>query len=178
MIKDIECRRRQFLTLAAAGVSGATTIPSSLVGKETRADYVSLGEAHRGTPEIDLRIMNQFGVQPQEVQDFYLACRKALTGKNPERALIEVCRKADRWKLGGPMLGDVTSASVSVWMHLPQPIAVHVTITPEASGVQKTFQLDAAERIFSVRCDGLQSGTAYTYQVTDSRNNDLAWRCF
>ena len=173
MTHCIEFKRRQFLTLTTAGVGGTLAIPSLLVGKEAKANYVSLGDAHKGTPEIDLRIMNQFGVQPQEVQDFYIACREALTGENPERDLAEVCLKADRWKLGGPMLGDVTSTSVSIWMHLPQPIATRVTVATEKGGATKAFQSNVGKRIFSVQCDGLKPDTAYTYQVTDSKSRDL-----
>ena len=173
MFERTEFLRRKFLTLTTAAVGGALSAPSRLMGKEKKANYVSLGDAHKGTPEIDLRIMNQYGVQPQEVQDFYIACREALTGKNPERDVAEVCRKANRWKLGGPMLGDVTSTSVSVWMHVPQPIAVQVIVAQEGSSVSKTFESNAAERIFSIRCEGLLPDTAYTYQVFDSKNRNL-----
>lgn len=158
-------QRRQFLTVATAAVGGTLVAPSLSVGQET----VSLEEAHKGTLEIDLRIMNQFGVQPQEVQDFYIVCRDALTGKNAERDLTEACRKFKRWKLGGPMLGNITSNSVAVWMHLPEPSVVRVVVNQEGAGTSRTFKSDVAERIVSVRCDGLSADTVYTYQVADSK---------
>lgn len=134
---------------------------------------VSLRDAHKGTLEIDLRIMNQYEVQPQAVQDFYAACRAALTGPNPEAALEKVCRVSNRWKLGGPMLGDLTSTGVAVWMHLPEPMRVDVLVTPKAGGASKTSTSAAAERFQSVRCEGLLPDTGYSYTVTDSRGREL-----
>ena len=165
--------RRKFFGLTTAAVGGAMSVPSLLIGKEKRENSVSLKEAHKGTPEIDLRIMNQYGVQPQEVQDFYLACREALTGKNPEGDLAEICRKSNRWKLGGPMLGNVTSTSVAVWMNVPKPIAVQVVVSQEGSGASKTFESEAAETIFSMQCEGLLPDTAYTYQVSNAMDKNL-----
>ncbi|TWU34597.1 PhoD-like phosphatase [Novipirellula aureliae] len=175
MSDSTELQRRQFLKYTSAAVGGALGAPSLSVGQETPSvpDLVSLGDAHKGTLEIDLRIMNQYRKQPQEVQDFYIACREALTGKNPEHDLAEVCRSFNRWKLGGPMLGNVTSTSVSVWMHLPEPIAVRVTVIQEGSGVSKTYASAATERILCVGCEGLRPDTAYTYQVVDAKDRNL-----
>ncbi len=167
MTDPIEIQRRRFLAIAAAsGSLFALPAVSAAQVKANRSEkYVSLGDAHKGTLEIDLRIMNQFGDQPQEVQDFYVACRAALNGANADQAVADVCRKFNRQKLGGPMLGDVTPTSVSVWMHLPEPAAVTVTMTQANGGNSKTFESWAGERIFSVRCNGLLSDTDYTYTV-------------
>lgn len=166
-------QRRQFLISAAAGVGGAFAVPSLLEGKEQTDTFVSLSDAHKGTLEIDLRIMNQFGEQPQEVQDFYAACRVAMTGKNPESDVADVCRKFNRSVIGGPMLGDIRSTSVSVWIHLPHPGLVKVTVTPKTGGVAKTFASDPGQRILTVRCEGLSPDIAYSYVVHDSNNKLL-----
>lgn len=163
-------KRRQFIIL------GATTVGGALVAYGAKPEdprYVSLGDAHKGTLEIDLRIMNQFGDRPREVQDFYTACRKAMTREQPEHAVAASCRMFSRWKLGGPMLGDLTSTGVSVWMHLPEPDMVEVAMAPEGGGASKTFKANEAGRILSVRCEGLSPDTAYSYQVADSENRIL-----
>ena len=167
-----QSNRRQFLILSAGAAGGALAQSTS---KEAGAgiEPVTLKEAHIGTPEIDLRIMNQFGEQPQETQDFYLACREALTGDNPEEEVAEICRKAGRLTLGGPMLGNPTPTSVSVWMHLPEPAEVEVHITKEQSNQSKTFSAKKGERIISVPCPGLEADTSYTYQVIDSEKRLL-----
>jgi alkaline phosphatase D len=164
-------KRKQFLILAA------TTIGGTWMARAGKSDgglgSVSLDDAHKGTLEIDLRIMNQYEMQPQEVLDFYVASRKALTGENPERDLAAVCRSSNRWKLGGPLLGDITSTSVAVWMHLPEPSRLEVNMTPEGGGSSKTFKSGGTERILSVPCDGLSPDTAYAYTVTDSQKRTL-----
>ena len=161
--------RRTFLAYASTVTVGLATGP--VLAADPR--YVSLRDAHKGTLEIDLRIMNQYDVQPQAVQDFYAACRAALAGPNPEAALAEICRSSKRWKLGGPMLGDLTSTGVAVWMHLPEPRRIDVVVTPKAGGASKTFTSGAAERFQSVWCEGLLPDTHYTYAVTDSKGRGL-----
>ena len=123
-------KRRDFLILASGAIGGVVGAKPS--GKEPQdPSYVSLKDAHIGTVEIDLRIMNQFGEQPKEVQDFYVACRSALTGKNADEKVTEVCRKFKRPVLGGPMLGNLTTTSVAVWMHLHEAVPVKVVVEKE-----------------------------------------------
>ncbi|MFC1765583.1 sulfatase, partial [Planctomycetota bacterium] len=98
-------------------------------------DVVSLKEAHEGSLEIDLRMFNQFSPQPREIQDFYTACRTALTGENPDKDLAAVCQQFKRLTLGGPMLGDITEKSVSLWMHLPEPATILVDVKAEGGDV-------------------------------------------
>ena len=94
--------------------------------------------------------------------------------RNPERDVAEVCRTFKRAKLGGPMLGDVTTNSVSVWMNLPQPSVVKVVVTPaDKSSEPKTYASDGKQRIFSVRCDGLSANTAYVYSVVAADGSAL-----
>ncbi len=162
--------RREFITLAACGVGGAL-VARAAEPKPSR--IVSLRDAHIGTLEIDLRIMNQYKTQPQGLLDFYVACREALTGENPESDLAAVCRKFGRKKLGGPMLGDLKPESVALWMHLPEPDRIKVVVTPEGGGKSRRFKSNGKERIFSVRCKRLSPDTTYAYKVTNSKNEDL-----
>ncbi|TWT55724.1 alkaline phosphatase D family protein [Allorhodopirellula solitaria] len=175
MIDPTEIQRRRFLAIAAAS-SGAFALPAVAAADETVTPsdkFVSLREAHIGTIKIDLRIMNQFGDQPQEVQDFYVACRAALNGANPEQAVADICSKFNRHKLGGPMLGDVTPTSVAVWMHMPKPTAVTVTMTENNGGHSKAFTSSSDSPILSIRCNGLRNDTGYTYTVANQAGVEL-----
>jgi alkaline phosphatase D len=163
-------QRRQFLALAIAAAGGALTVRG---GPSNDTRFVSLPEAHKGTLEIDLRIMNQFEVQPPQVQEFYAACRAAMIGPNPNRDVALICQRSKQLKLGGPMLGDLTSTSVAVWMHLPEPDSVSVQLTPAVGGATKTFVSEWNDWIFSVPCTGLSPDTDYLYTVTDSVGNAL-----
>jgi alkaline phosphatase D len=117
--------------------------------------------------------MNQFGVQPQELQDFYTACRAAMTGMTPESDVADLCRKFKRRKLGGPMLGGISATGVAVWMHLPEADTVKVVVSASGNGASQIFASGDAARIFSVRCEGLAPDTAYVYQVMASDNTVL-----
>lgn len=67
------------------------------------------------------------------------------------------------------MLGDLTSSSVAVLMHLPEPERVDVVVSTRAGGESATFSSGGAERFQSVRCDGLVPDTLYAYTVSNSK---------
>lgn len=153
----------------------AATVGGTLVGRAGVTDesgIVSLKDAHIGSLEIDLRIMNQYTTQPQEMQDFYKACRAAMVGKDRDREVAEVCQKFERGTLGGPMLGDVTATSVAVWMNLPESDSVKVVVW-KGKGEHQIFSPKEAARCFSVACEGLLPDTEYRYQVVDSKKQVL-----
>ena len=165
--------RRQFLASTAVGLGVAATQPleASLLRQDAVDDkYVSLRDAHKGTLEIDLRIMNQMPSIPQEVRDFYVACREALTGKDADNQIAKVCSKHNVKKLGGPMLGDVTSSSVSVWMHMPTAEKVQAKLV--STGGEQVFKSEASTNPV-VHCKELQPDTAYSYVVSNSRGEKL-----
>ena len=177
MFENFEIQRRRFLAAAVSGIGSLWMAKKfsfgTLFGKfyKNNDNPVSLKEAHIGSLEIDLRIMNQFGEQPAELQTFYTDCRRALTGNNPQSDLLVVCHRAKRSKLGGPFLGDITPTSLSVWMHLAEPTKVKVVVTAEVDGKSNTFTSANEESILTVRCDGLSPDTVYTYQVFSIANN-------
>ena len=107
---------------------------------------------------------------PQEVRDFYVACREALTGKDADNQIAKVCSKHNVKKLGGPMLGDVTSSSVSVWMHMPTAEKVQAKLV--STGGEQVFKSEASTNPV-VHCKELQPDTAYSYVVSNSRGEKL-----
>ncbi len=139
----------------------------------TNSAAVSLGDAHKGTLDIDLRMLNQFVPQPQGTIDFYTACREALGGSNPDEALAAVCRKFQRSKLGGPMLGEISGNGVTVWMHLPEPAGVHVSLLPAAATDSKPVRFGATGTTLFIRCDGLTPDTAYLYKVVHDGSGEF-----
>ncbi|MGE9269988.1 MAG: alkaline phosphatase D family protein [Verrucomicrobiales bacterium] len=117
--------------------------------------------------------MNQFGEQPKEVQEFYLACRGALTGSSPEAALIGICRRYGRKKLGGPMLGDLSSTGVTVWVHLAEPGGVEVRIRSGKDGSLRFYKVESEKRLMFVRCGKLEPNADYSYEVFNSDQQAL-----
>ena len=165
-----QLHRRDFLIIAGTAVGGALAANAA---KTETSRIVSLKDAHIGTLEIDLRIMNQYGDQPKVVQDFYTACRAALTSENPGEQVAAVCKEYERYTLGGPMLGNVTATSISVWIHLPESADVQVRVIPVEGGATHTFSSSEAALIHSIRCEGLSPDTTFTYEVTGAKNQIL-----
>ena len=170
--KKSEMQRRQFLASTAVGIGVAATQPleASILQETDRDKYVSLKDAHKGTLEIDLRIMNQLPGIPQEVRDFYIACREALTNKDADNQIAKVCLKHGVKKLGGPMLGDLTSSGVSVWMHLPTKEKVQIRLV--SSSGERVFKSEASTNPV-VHCKELSPDTDYKYTVSNSAGEKL-----
>lgn len=147
---------------ATAATEDKPPIPSP---RQPTPAQVSLSDAHKGTLEIDLKMMSQFVPQPKEVTDFYTACREAMCGSDPRHDVAEVCRKYHRNKLGGPMLGDVTENRVKVWMHLPMPGTIRVVLKPETDGPEREYASAEPDEYPVALCDGLTPNTTYTYRV-------------
>ena len=179
--KKREIKRRDFLTSTAVGIGVAATatgplVATSLLQEEEGIDkYVSLKDAHKGTLEIDLRIMNQISDIPPGVQDFYVACREALTGNDADNEIANVCSLHNVKKLGGPMLGDLTSSSVSVWMHLPKQEKVKVVVVSDNG--EHVFMSEATTNPV-VLLKGLQPDTDYKYVVSNSAGEELGGGSF
>lgn len=127
---------------------------------------ISKKELHLGTVEIDLRMMNGFVKRPQALQDFYVAGRSALATANPDQTLAIVCQKFGHQLIGVPMLGDVTHESVKVWLHLPSPADVMVTLVPKVGGQPEVFRAGASTCFPVIPCSALKSDCPYQYVVT------------
>ena len=101
-------------------------------------DVVTLPEVHLGTPEIDLRLLNSYGTQPQEVQAFFVEARRELGGSKSASfatrpGLVTAARAAGLTHLGGPMLGRGRGDGASVWVRTLEPAAVEVVVSEHGS---------------------------------------------
>lgn len=128
-------------------------------------DKLTLNDAHRGTLNIDLALLNFGEEQSEGTVAFYKAARNALCGEISQKKLAEVCREFGRQKIGGPMLGDVTDKRVKVWMHLPDLGTVRVALKPEGDGPELEFRSGAPSEFPAVICDGLSPDQTYSYRV-------------
>ena len=164
--------RREFLALTGCA-AGSVLAQKNTEASTSASKYVSLKDAHKGTLEIDLRIMNQYEAQPQETLEFYTACRKAFATENPNEKVAAVCQSHGRQILGGPLLGDISTTGVSVWMHLPEPTQIKIVIENEDTREQKSFVATEATRISSIPCQNLSPDTSYRYQVFDEKDQLL-----
>ncbi len=133
---------------------------------------VTLRDAHRGTPEIDMNLLNSYGWQAEPVRAFFAEAR-ALFEKNPQGrfagndALRAAADRHSITHLGGPMLGHVGEDRAAVWLRTVKPSRVRVevkgpqgiqTFGPVSSSIEKDLAA-------VVPLAGLQPATRYDYQV-------------
>lgn len=112
---------------------------------------------------------------PPESQMVYLWAEAALFDRPMDsyaflanhRQFQQYCEESDISLLGGPMLGNVTSQTVDVWVRTVKPAEVSVKViladqTKNFGPVATTIETQLSG---VVRITGLQPSTIYTYQV-------------
>ena len=123
----------------------------------------------------NLKLLNQWGEQPANVQQVYTALFKALEA-GPEVTYADaaldpevkrLCAVHKVTHLGGPMLGAISSRGARVWVRTLQPAKVEVQVT-DGEGT-KTFGpvVSTAANDLSAIVDvtGLQPSRVYPYRV-------------
>lgn len=125
------------------------------------------------TPNID--ILQYWGKASNSDKEIYLAAEKILAG-DPEANygdLVEddhfqsLCTKYNKKILGGPMLGNVTSDGISIWLRTVKPVKVEVVVTGrnfsrKYGPVNANLASDLA---VAVKIDGLEEDSEYAYSI-------------
>ncbi len=143
------------------------------------ADKLSLNEAHKGTPEIDTRLMDSYGRPPEERRAFYLAAREIFANSpaaSPTNALIvEAARKAGLSLMSGPMLGDVSESGVTVWFRPVNVEKLIVQVRSPEKNISKQCSVEGTKpgAATQVRLDGLSPGTRFCYQIRNQAGSIL-----
>jgi hypothetical protein len=115
--------RRSFLisaTAAAGGFIGKSTFAGEVLDTSPEI-VVTLPEAHKGTPAIDLDLLNSYGRQPKPIQAFFAEARAVFEADRQarfaeNRALQAAAGRHGITHLGGPMLGHVGPDHVAIWL--------------------------------------------------------------
>jgi len=126
---------------------------------------VTLSEAHKGTPEIDTRLLDSYGSPAEDLRQFYLDARE-LFQANEQAAFTdpEIVAAAEKHGLalmGGPLLGDLRDDGVTVWMRPATDTPMTIVVADKSYRVES---LPAGTAV-RTRLDGLAPGTRYAYQV-------------
>ncbi len=142
---------------------------------------VTLRDAHKGTPAVDMNLLNSYGPQPQAIQAFFAEARAIFETDRQGRfagnpALQAAADRHGIKHLGGPMLGQVGDDCAAVWLRTVKPSRVRVALQgPEGiqqcGPVSSTLETDLTA---VVRLTDLQPATRYDYQVSiDGERLDL-----
>lgn len=178
--------RRSFLAsiTAAAAVSIGKPIFAREVLDTAPEINVTLPNAHKGTPAIDMDLLNSYGQQPRSIQAFFAEAR-AIFGANRQASFAEnhaLELAADRYgitHLGGPMLGCAGDDHAAIWLRTVKPSSIRVEVKGPGGikrfgPVPSTVETDLTA---IVSLTGLQPATQYDYQVfIDDKHLELGQR--
>ena len=155
-------RRRSFLLALGAVLSPVRR----LLAKAVEPTFnVTLSEAHKGTLEIDTRLLDSYERLPANVRQFYLDAREVFAASRPadfsDSGIVAAARKHDIPLMGGPMLGDLREDGVTVWLRLASDAPLTVTVGERSFPVESPRPGVAVR----VRVGGLSPDTRYEYSV-------------
>jgi len=162
-------KRRMFLALMGVCI---VTPARALGDMIKRVIPVSLGEAHKGTLEIDTMLLDSFGKPPENVRQFYFAAR-AVFADNADAdfadpAIIDAAKQHDIKFMGGPMLGDLRADGVTIWLRpaVAGELTIEVIRQLDKQPIVKRTVKDAKPGVdIRVKIDGLTASTAHDYAI-------------
>jgi len=166
--------RRSFLISTAVGaVALARRTTSALGVLDTAPEIeVTLADAHRGTPAIDMNLLNSYGQQPERIQAFFAEARNIFNEDRQarfagNRALQASADRHSVKHLGGPMLGNVSHDRAAIWLRTVKPSRVRVEVRGPG-GIQQSGPVSSSmdtDLTAVLPPTGLQPATRYDYRV-------------
>ncbi|MCG6186022.1 alkaline phosphatase D family protein [Maribellus maritimus] len=132
---------------------------------------VTLPEAHVGNLDIDTRLLDSYGLLPENIRQFYFDARSVFFGTpdadftNP--GIIAAARKYNLPIMGGPMLGKLNENSVNIWIRPSTSEPLVVKVKKSGSSDEKSYTKTSVEPGVDQRIvlDSLSSATEYEYTV-------------
>ena len=161
--------RRAALGTCAALAASTRRVFAGASNKVDRQIRVTLPEAHKGTLEVDTRLLDSYGKLPENVRQFYFESRAHFadspSAKFDDEAVLNAAAKHGIALLGGPMLGDLRSDGVTVWLRPASSEPLRILVGDRRFDVPK-HQPGQSPR---VPLSGLTPDKAYSYQVVSTR---------
>ena len=140
---------------------------------------VSLPKAHKGTLEIDTLLMDSYGKLPEKRRKFYQDAREILAG-SPTSALndpkiIEAAKKAELNLISGPMLGDVSNSSITVWFRPVSEGDYTVSVVEKNGSKEKKYSGRALKPgdVVRAKLSELDENQEYKYKIVNSEDTVL-----
>jgi alkaline phosphatase D len=132
---------------------------------------VTLPQAHVGDLEIDIKLLDSYGLSTNNIRQFYRDARSVFSG-NPDAdftntRIIESAREHNLPLIGGPMLGKLSKNEVSLWVRPATSDPLVVKVTESGGSDEKTYAKNSVKPGVEHRIvlDGLSSDTDYKYAV-------------
>ncbi len=153
-------RRNFVIASAATGVA----LRSTKAEMVQRKIVVTLPQAHKGTLEVDTNLLDSYGPPPENARQFYLSARatfaenRTLNFDSPK--IVRLARRHKIDLMGGPLLGNLTSDGVTIWMRPATDEKLYVRVA-EANYPVDSVPGQESRTVVS----GLQPATEYKYEV-------------
>ena len=166
-------RRKFLVSMTAAAVALTRESAFAREVPDTAPEIeVTLPQAHKGTPAIDMNLLNSYGPQPAPVQSFFAEARAVFDADRHARFAGNRSLKAaaDRYgvkHLGGPLLGDVGHDRAALWLRTVKPSLIRVTVSGP-DGIQQYGPVSSSvdtDLTAVVPLTDLQPATQYDYRV-------------
>ena len=132
----MSCINRRRFMLLMSSVFVSLRVMAKSVERKIR---VSLREAHKGTLEIDTRLLDSYGGPDDNVRQFYLDARKVFAGSRSadfsDSSIVKAAEANGVALMGGPMLGDLSDDGVTLWIRsaFKEPLSVRVSAVRNGS---------------------------------------------
>ena len=145
---------------------------------------VSLGQAHKGTLEIDTLLLDSYGVLPEARRTFYLKAREVLAGSPAatptDPRIIRAAKTAGLSLISGPMLGDLSASGITVWFRPVLAGTLTVQVVVREGNEKKHFPVDVTQpgAVVRVRLTGLTASTQHSYRIVDDSGDILGKGAF
>ncbi|MEM6692094.1 MAG: alkaline phosphatase D family protein [Planctomycetota bacterium] len=163
-------RRRHFLGAAAVSFASSNLGHGNTVPRQIA---VSLPQVHKGTLEVDTSLLDSYGPPPSNRRQFYLGSRNVFStnrqARFEDKEILDLARSHSIDLMGGPMLGQLKSDGVSIWLRPAndRPLSIDVA--------GKSFPLESvvAGKEVHIEVSGLRPNRRYPYQVIQG-NREVA----
>jgi alkaline phosphatase D len=142
-----------------------------------RLDKVTLPEAHIGNLEIDTRLMDSYGLLPENIRNFYLSSRSWFS-KNEDASftdseIIKAAQENNLPLMGGPMLSKLETDEVTIWIRPATDNTLKIKISSANGLSHKSYEVKKVQPGVEqrIKLDKLLSDTKYEYTImSDSKN--------
>ena len=156
-------------------ILGIVLISTQNIAGQVYLDQIYSGVAHNFSLEGSLKLLNLAGKQPDYVQNIYTVAYNTLS-VDPQNTFsdlagnnefVQLCQSNGMILTGGPMLGNITSDGVKIWVRTLYPARVEVQVAVENTHkiygpVNSTKESDLTA---VVDVSGLKPGIQYPYRI-------------
>ncbi len=138
---------------------------------------VTLPQAHIGNTEIDTKLLDSYIQLPENVRAFYLQSR-AVFAENPkanftDEKIIEAAQNQNIGLMGGPLLGQLTTNSVSIWLRPATKNKLQIKVISDTDNFSRTYNTKALKPGIEQRLliDDLKANIKYSYTIFSNKES-------